>query len=479
MDKRGILSFCLFLPKRVGWFALLICLLFFIWTAPVWARVLIKVLPPSDLTASSESSNSIMLNWKDHSDNESGFSVEMSSDSGLAWEYYAKLPPDTTSYKCTGLNKETRYWFRVQALGNDDALATLISSDYSNVTSTKTLSAPDNPTSLKAPGELTATGVSKSCIRLSWKDTNYNESNYYIEKKIDNGVFAFIDSVPAGFVSYLDRSVSEGFTYTYRIMAKGDGVYTLDSGYSNEAVAATKTQSNSLKPPSNLAAVAVSSSGISLTWTDNATDEIGYSIERANEGGEFNIITRLPANATAYVDQALQDSTRYTYRVQALGASSKSDYSNSASAITAKEASDLAARLSFYIDNNAYYLNGRLCWMDTTPVILEGRTLLPVSYTAAALGITVNWDEAERKISLSRKGTVIEMWIDKSIARINGIDTNIDPGNPNVAPRIYEGRTMVPVSFVVSNFKCKVEWFTSNQEVRVTYPVPKNEQTRL
>lgn len=456
--------------KRFGGIVVLSCWLIFVLTAPVYA-LSIKVFPPSDLTTRNVSANSITLNWEDNSYNEDGFQIEISTtDSGF--DYLTTVPADTTSYVCSGLSQNTLYGFRVQALGNAQIL---LNSDYSNVASAKTLSIPKTQTHLKTPGDLIAAGASKSSIKLSWKDNNLNESGYGIERKTDNGAFVLITQVPANYVSYTDLSVSEGFTYTYRVMAKGDGMRTLDSGYSNEATATTRSKASGLlKAPSGLAALAVSGTQISLTWTDNATNESGYSIERATGNGSFEIVTTLPVNASTYIDQGLQDNTKYTYRVRALGVSENSPYSNSSTATTGREGLAHPVILKFYIENNVYYINDQPNLMDTTPIISDGRTLLPIAYAAEPLGISVYWDESERKVTLSRKEAVIEMWLDQSIARVNGVDTYIDPGNLNVAPRVYANRTMLPLSFVVSNLNCKVEWFSSMQEVRVTYPVPQD-----
>lgn len=462
--------------KRVRWIVVLSCLLPFMLTAPVGAWPIIKVSPPSNLTIDNVACNSVTLNWKDNSYNEEGFQVEISTDN-MKFESLATVPDDTESYLCAGLSQHTRYWFRVLALGNNDIL---VNSDYSNVVNATTLTIPEIQINLKPPSDLVAAGASKSSIRLYWKDNTADESGYCVERKINNGAFVVITQVSANFVAYTDLDVRDGFVYTYRVMAKGDGFRTRDSGYSNEAAASVKPGSSSiLKPPTNLTAVADSYSQISLAWTDNAANESGYCIERAAENGPFNLITTLLADNTAYVDTGLQENTRYTYRVRAIDANGQSEYSNRASAITGQKDVTVPAVLKFYIGSKDYYINDQLNWMDTTPVIADGRTLLPISYVATPLGIAVYWDDSERKVTLNRKGTVIEMWIDQSVARINGVDTYIDPGNLEVAPRVYENRTVLPLSFVATNFDCAVEWFTNLQEVRVTYPVPENKRTQL
>ncbi len=88
--------------------------------------------------------------------------------------------------------------------------------------------------------------------------------------------------------------------------------------------------------PSNLSAVAVSSSQIDLTWTDNTVGEDGFKIERAPAAiGPWAQIGTAAANATTYSDLGLTGSTTYYYRVRSYSGSRNSDYSNTANATTA------------------------------------------------------------------------------------------------------------------------------------------------
>jgi hypothetical protein len=88
--------------------------------------------------------------------------------------------------------------------------------------------------------------------------------------------------------------------------------------------------------PSDLAARAVSSSQIDLNWTDNATDESAYVVERSLDGstGWTQLGSTLPVDSTSYSDTGLSGSTTYHYRVKATNATGDSGYSNTASATT-------------------------------------------------------------------------------------------------------------------------------------------------
>jgi hypothetical protein len=70
----------------------------------------------------------------------------------------------------------------------------------------------------------------------------------------------------------------------------------------------------------------------SLSWTDNATGEGGYRVERATDAGFTADLAQfdLPPGSTTYANSGLDPATTYYYRVRALGASGASDPSNTA-----------------------------------------------------------------------------------------------------------------------------------------------------
>ena len=96
-----------------------------------------------------------------------------------------------------------------------------------------------------------------------------------------------------------------------------------DSGYSNTATAVTAAAPAVPIAPSNLTATAVSKSQINLAWTDNATNEDGFYIERCTGAGctNFTQIATVGANVTGYQNTGLTANTTYRYRVHAYNAS--------------------------------------------------------------------------------------------------------------------------------------------------------------
>jgi PKD repeat protein len=75
--------------------------------------------------------------------------------------------------------------------------------------------------------------------------------------------------------------------------------------------------------PSNLTATADTSS-VSLSWTDNAGDETGFTIYRAVGDGSQEMLSSVGADETAFTDSGLSPGTRYSYRVVAFNAAGES-----------------------------------------------------------------------------------------------------------------------------------------------------------
>lgn len=71
---------------------------------------------------------------------------------------------------------------------------------------------------------------------------------------------------------------------------------------------------------------------IVLTWTDNSTNETGFTIERKTGTGNYSQLVSLSSNVTTYTDASVTTGNSYTYRVYALNSAGNSaTYSNEVS----------------------------------------------------------------------------------------------------------------------------------------------------
>ena len=82
-----------------------------------------------------------------------------------------------------------------------------------------------------------------------------------------------------------------------------------------------------LTAPTNLVATAISARQIELTWRDNSGDETGFRIERRKGQVEVLESTDIAApNATRFRYVMLDPNTLYFFRVQAIGGSEESNF---------------------------------------------------------------------------------------------------------------------------------------------------------
>lgn len=115
----------------------------------------------------------------------------------------------------------------------------------------------------------------------------------------------------------------------------------INSGYTGRVTLSSginlTIEKNFISPeaPTGLSAVAISSSQIDLSWTDNSEKEAGFKIERKTGiGGTYSEIATIGANETTYSDTGLTAGTTYYYQVRAYNVFGNSAYSNEANATT-------------------------------------------------------------------------------------------------------------------------------------------------
>jgi len=270
---------------------------------------------PSGLVAELTTATSARLTWTDNATDEQYYHIERSTD-GVSFTEVVRLAANSTIWTNYSLEAGATYSYRVRASASSNY------SDYSEVATVVTSPPPADPSNLQA------VALSASSIRLTWVDNATDEQYYRIERSADGVSFSQVGIVFANTTAWTNSGLPADTTYYYRVRASAGTVY---SGYSNGATATTFPPP---ADPSNLEAVALSASSISLTWTDNATDEQYYRIERSADGVSFSQVGIVFANTTAWTNSGLPADTTYYYRVRASAGNAYSGYSNTASATT-------------------------------------------------------------------------------------------------------------------------------------------------
>ena len=91
-----------------------------------------------------------------------------------------------------------------------------------------------------------------------------------------------------------------------------------------------------LNAPSGLVATAASSSQVNLTWSDNATTEDSFELDRATDSAFTSglVTTKLAANTSSREVTGLAAATTYYFRMRAITSAGSSAYSGTASVMT-------------------------------------------------------------------------------------------------------------------------------------------------
>jgi uncharacterized protein (TIGR02145 family) len=94
--------------------------------------------------------------------------------------------------------------------------------------------------------------------------------------------------------------------------------------------------------PTGLTATVISTTQVTLNWTDNATNETGYKIQRKTGNGNFVDVASTGTDITTHDDLGLTASTSYSYRVYAFNNVGNSiQYSNEVTVTTTGSAVNL------------------------------------------------------------------------------------------------------------------------------------------
>lgn len=167
--------------------------------------------------------------------------------------------------------------------------------------------------------------------------------------------------------------------------------------------------------PSDVTAVAASSTQIKLTWTD-VSGETGYKVERSLDGTSWVEVAAAAMDAVTYTDTGLTPGTKYWYRLRAVNQGGESPYSPVVSASTKLPApqgvtaaaitptavevrwSPVTGAASYMIQRS---LNGKT-WTDLTRV---SRTMS----TYTDYGVSANTNYSYRIVAVALDGTRSEL----------------------------------------------------------------------
>lgn len=216
---------------------------------------------PSQFVATLVSGDTVSLRWRDNSTTEEGFYIEAREVPGGTF-----VPVRWADFNVTNMFMSlipgTSYEFRMRGAKGTSP------EQYTGYSTTSLVQMPFGP-----PSNLTATAMSETNVHLAWRDISDVEDLYVLQWRFAGDTTWYFLTETAANVTNVDIWAYPGSAYEFRMFA---GYQYSEDGIAYSAASAVATNATPFYAPSNLVAVSVTDTAISLNWQDNSYVETGY-----------------------------------------------------------------------------------------------------------------------------------------------------------------------------------------------------------
>lgn len=110
--------------------------------------------------------------------------------------------------------------------------------------------------------------------------------------------------------------------------------------------------------------------------------------------------------------------------------------------------------------NVTVLLEGEKLEFSQEPVIVNGRTLVPLRAIFEALGADIDWNGDTKTVTATKESDTVKLTIDNSIAYKNSDSITLE-----APPIIVNGNTMVPARFIAESFGLEVGWDANTRKI--------------
>ena len=269
------------------------------------ASLVMPPAPPGDLAGSPDGSTALDLTWTDGASDETGFRVEYRLARTNPWTVSETTGANEATAAVTGLAASTRYEFRVSA----------VSANGESPSSTLELTMPP-----AAPSALMASEASATSATLTWTDNSTDETGFVVEYRVflHQTWMTFATEAAANAGTITVTGLSSGTAYEFRVSAV-HGV----NGRSSPTDATFLDELGGPAAPSNVMATAMGSTRVSVSWTDNSTDETGFVVEQRRGSDVWATIASAAPNASSADAGPFLGGRAYELRVSSSSATAK------------------------------------------------------------------------------------------------------------------------------------------------------------
>ena len=231
--------------------------------------------------------------------------------------------------------------------------------------------------------------------------------------------------------------------------------------------------------------LAVTKDGALWAWGDNLSSQLGLietsgevsPVKLFNKGGISKFVgipsysENITSNETPSNNGNSTSNETSSNNENSTSNETSSNNENSTSnenAVVEPDNSIKNSTLVLQVDNPLMTVNGVEKEIDagfgTKPIILSGRTVVPVRAIIDQIGGSIQWNAIESKITILFKTKTLEMWINKTEFKINGITMQMD-----VPAQVINGRTMLPIRYIADNLEFKTLWDAPSRKITIDY----------
>ena len=121
-------------------------------------------------------------------------------------------------------------------------------------------------------------------------------------------------------------------------------------------------------------------------------------------------------------------------------------------------------------DDIKIVINNKELYTEIKPLIVDGRTLVPVRAIGEAMGCEVVWVDATRTVNMKNDTTIVAMQIDnKNITKVKRTTMEQKLLQTDVPPMIINNSTYIPVRAFAEALDAVVGWDQNTRTVMVVY----------
>ncbi|WP_276353571.1 stalk domain-containing protein [Cohnella caldifontis] len=107
-------------------------------------------------------------------------------------------------------------------------------------------------------------------------------------------------------------------------------------------------------------------------------------------------------------------------------------------------------------------INGKSAKLPAAPFMIDNVNYLPLRFVTETLGAEIFWDNKEKRVTVLRGDTMLELWVGRSEVTVNGVRQKV-----LAAPILKNNSTYVPVRVVSEQLGQKVDWENKTKTITI------------